>query len=217
MRRNIVENLRKGVSITDYMVFAKNIMRGRFREEVDLDVYLKKDGNETHLLYLKLFQGRRPHYKPWIELFGIERKILIGNNTIDYFGSHIENSLLQYVAQFVDPGENLFVDYYRDHDTRKQLELGVPAAVSRLGCKLYTLGFTWFKDWYFPEGFMEGEQKLQAERPLNKGEESRQKKVIYESIKLFLENIEPADRTNPHLTDVLDKSHKIIEQKMLAC
>ncbi len=217
MKRNIVENFKKGVSIMDYMVFAKNVMRGRFREELDLDVYLKKDSDEAHFMYLKLFQGRQPHYKPWIELFGIQGKIQIGNITIGYFDSQLEISLLRYVAQSVEPGENIFVDYSSDQDTRRQLELGVPAVVSRLGYKLYTLGFTWFKDWYFPEGFMVGEQKLQAERALHKGEENRQKKVLYRSIKSFLENIEPADRTNPHLTDALDRSHKIIEQHLLAC
>lgn len=217
MKKNIVENFRRGLSITDYMVFARHVMRGRFREELDLDVYLKKDSDQAHLLYLKLFQGRQPHYKPWIELFGLQEKIQIGNIAIDYFDSQFENALLQHIAQFVDHGENIFVDYHQDRETQKQLELGAPAAVSRLGYKLYTLGFTWFKDWYFPEGFMEGEQKLQAERPLNKGEEKRQKKAVYRSIKSFLESIEPADRANPHLTDALDRSHNIIEQKLLAC
>jgi len=217
MKRNIVENFRKGISVTDFTIAAKSVMRGRFQEELDLDVHLKIDGTETHLLYLKLFRGRQPHYRPWMELFGIEKNIKIGNNTINYFGSPLENSLLQFVAQFVDPGENLFVDYSRDHETRKQLELGIPAAVSRLGYKLYTLGFTWFKDWYFPEGFMEGEQKLQAERPLNKDEENRQRTAIYESVKSFLENIEPVYRADLHLNDVLDRSQRILKQKMFAC
>ncbi|MHA1209321.1 MAG: DUF1122 family protein [Candidatus Freyarchaeota archaeon] len=33
-----------------------------------------------------------------------------------------------------------------------------------LGYKLFQLGFTWFKDWYFAEGFWEGGVKLQGEK-----------------------------------------------------
>lgn len=59
----------------------------------------------------------------------------------------------------------MFVEYEWDHVTIRELEFGIPPALSRLGYKLLVRGFTWFKDWYYPEGFMEGGRKLQAEKP----------------------------------------------------
>ncbi len=214
MTCDIVEDLKNGVLIIDDTVYTETPMRGRFKEEIDLDVFLKKDGDKAHLFYLKIFYGRRPYYRPWIELYGLNATIHLRNTDIDYFNSPLEMNVLQYLTNCIGAGENIFVDYYMDLETRKQLETGIPAAVSRLGFMLYRLGFTWFKDWYFPEGFMEGEQKLQAEKPLNELEKNRQLKKIYESVKTFLKKTEAVDRGNPQLSLIRNRAHQIVGQKI---
>lgn len=45
--------------------------------------------------------------------------------------------------------------------------MGLPTVTTRLGFELFKRDFTWFKDWYFPEGFREGSEKLQAEKPID--------------------------------------------------
>jgi hypothetical protein len=217
MVRDIVKNLERGVVLNDHTVYINTAVKGRFQEELDLDVYLKKNSDEAHLLYLKIFDGRRPYYRPWVELYGIDGRIHVGNSDIDYFNSPLEKSFLQYLAKHIGPGENLFVDYHKDTETRKQLEKDIPAAVSRLGFMLYRLGFTWFKDWYFPEGFMEGEQKLQAEKPLNELEKNRQLKKIHESVMSSLRKIESVDRGDPQLSVILDRMHTVIGQNRRVC
>lgn len=45
--------------------------------------------------------------------------------------------------------------------------MGVPPHATPLGYLLWKSGARWFKDWYFPEGWMEGGEKLQGNKPLN--------------------------------------------------
>ncbi len=212
MTKAVLENIKEGITRNTSVLYVKSVTPGRFHEEVDLDIYLRKNGEETHLLFVKLFDGRRPHHKPWIELFGINEHVHIGDSSIDYFNSELENGLLEFFTQFIGPGENIFVDYYRDEETKKQLEVGIPAAATRLGYKLFNLGFTWFKDWYFPEGFMEGEQKLQAEKPLNEVAKMRQLKDLHDSAKSFIENTKSIDENDLYMVNALKRTHTIIER-----
>ena len=48
--------------------------------------------------------------------------------------------------------------------TLEELKSGKPAEETRLGSKLKALGYKYFRDWYYPVGWMEGGYMLQAER-----------------------------------------------------
>lgn len=180
--------IRNGLTLAAYRLSVKQVTQGRFKEEEDLDMYVSNDGHETHLLYAKVFTGRRPHYRPWIELFGINKSITLGDDTVQYLGSKLEHAVLSAFAATLTAGENMFVDYQRDNETKKQLADGFPVVTSRLGTILFELGFTWFKDWYFPEGYMEGDQKLQAEKPLDGDSRNRYLKEICASVESFLDS-----------------------------
>ncbi len=210
MTRTAVEYIRKGITLNGSILYAKNIVSGRFREEVDLDIFLRKGSNEAHLLFIKIFNGRLPHYKPWIELYHINGRVEVDGNVIQYFDSSFETTLLHFCAQYLQSGESIFVDYYRDKETKVLLQIGIPPAVTRLGHKLFGLGFTWFKDWYFPEGFMEGEQKLQAEKPLNETEKIRQLKSICDSVKVFFEKMKSIDENTPYIINAVKRAHTLV-------
>lgn len=181
------EKVTNGIVIENFMVYAKRISKGRFREEVNLDIYLRGQKEEEHLLFIKVFHGRKPTYRPWVEFFGINSSVTLCGEVIDYFNSVFEDELLSLFSQFLGPAEDFYVEYYNDEETRRQLEVGVPPSVTRLGYKLFKLGFTWFKDWYFPEGFMEGGQKLQGEKPLDDAARNRQLEMIYSGLRVFLD------------------------------
>jgi hypothetical protein len=163
--------IREGLACDDILIYANDILKGRYQEEVNLDIQLKRGADTAQLLYVKVFYGRPPYYRPWLEFFNINEQVVLGKEMIDYFDSRFENELLQFFASYLGPGQSIFVKYDNDVETREQLKRVFPVALSRLGYKLLNLGFTWFKDWYFPEGFMEGDQRLQGEKPLD--EESR--------------------------------------------
>ncbi len=194
MVRNIlketISKITNGISIDDFYIYAKNITKGRFSEEINLDLYLKKYKSEVFLLSAKIFQGRKPYYKPWVEIFNINNELMIDNEKIVYFNSDLENVVLLTFSHMLENGESIYVEYYNDVETKKQLDLDFPPVVSRLGHKLFTLGFSWFKNWYFPEGFMEGNIKLQAEKPVNNDARIMQLTKIYNEVVIFLKKME---------------------------
>lgn len=181
-----ISKIISGIAINEFNVYAKIIHKGRFLEETNLDIYLKMNQLEHFLLSVKIFRGRKPYYRPWIEIFNINNEINIGNKSLAYFNSNLEDAVLSFFSQLLEHGESIYVEYYNDIETKKQLEANIPPVISRLGYKLFTLGFTWFKDWYFPEGFMEGNMKLQGEKPLNNTLKSEQLRKMHEEIKAFL-------------------------------
>jgi len=144
--------------------------RGRFREEMNYELYLGS-GTGSRLLVVKCFAGRPPHYARWVEVFAVLPEIEVGGRRIPFACSELEALLLDLLAGRLGGGESLFIEYIYDPETSELLKLGAPPAVTRLGFLLFRLGFTWFKDWYFPEGFMEGAPKLQCKKPVS--EEAR--------------------------------------------
>ncbi|WXG39659.1 MAG: DUF1122 family protein [Candidatus Freyarchaeum deiterrae] len=206
-----VEKLTSGVVVGNFTVYAKTVSRGRFREEVNLDVYLKEDELETRLLVIKIFYGRLPYHTPWVELSDISSLVNLGGKTIEYFDSIFEDNLLSIFSQAIKPGASIFIEYFEDEETRRQLGAGLPPPVSRLGYKLFKLGFTWFKDWYFAEGFWEGRQKLQGEKP-NDESRIRQFKQIYIEVEAFLEKEQSLGEHEWYAVRAVVRAKNIINQ-----
>lgn len=145
-----------------------------------MEVYIGFNDVLARLLILKVFHGRSPYYRRWVEVFSIKPFIKLDDATFTYLGSIYEDRLLNCISTFLGPGESIFIEYMYDPETARAMEVGVPPHLTRLGYKLLRQGFTWFKDWYFPEGFMEGGQKLQAEKPLSGEVRSKHIKALCE-------------------------------------
>jgi hypothetical protein len=193
--KDMIERLKIGIKIGDYLVYAKKEIPGRFDEEINLDIYLKRGRAEFKLLIAKIFFGRG-YYKPWIELFSISPELSFGKLKVQYFDSKIESKILAIFGKSLAPGASIFIDYEQDKETLFILQRGLAMPISRLGYLLYKKGFTWFKDWYFPEGYLEGGRKLQGEKPLSETikltQLKRNRKEIRESLPM-LKNYEEND------------------------
>jgi len=205
-----VKSMIKGVVVDGLTAYAKNVSTGRFQEDVNLDVYLSGVKGEESLLYIKVFHGRKPYYRPWVEFYGISGNIKLETGLIEYFDSILEHELLSLFSQFMGPGGNIFVEYYNDEETSRQLERGFPPPVTRLGYRLFKLGFTWFKDWYFPEGFMEGGQKLQGEKPMNEEVRNRHLKETYVEAAAFLKKWEPLGINEKYIARAVERAKRIL-------
>jgi hypothetical protein len=204
--------LTKGLTVDrgEYIVRAERIEAGRFSGESDLDIYLKAQLGQEHLLFIKTFAGRKPFLKQWAEFYGVRSSVVLGGTTVHYFDSALETKLLGLFSESLTGGESLYVEYYGDEESRRQLEAGVPPAASRIGYKLLNLGFTWFKDWYFPEGFMEGGQKLQGEKPLNDEARQRHAASIRGQLTSFLEKTADAADREPQITKARDRAEHLL-------
>ncbi len=154
--RRLVEELSRGVGAGWGVLRASSVGRGRFPEESNLELEAcTRLGGCARFASLKAFEGRGA-YRAWLEFFNVSAGA----------PPWAEDLALDLAAAALGPGERLFYEYSWDPVTVYELERGVHPALTRLGYKMLLRGFTWFKDWYFPEGFMEGSQKLQAEKPV---------------------------------------------------
>ncbi|UCF69694.1 MAG: DUF1122 family protein [candidate division WOR-3 bacterium] len=189
----MVESLRSGISVNGYSIYIHRMIPGRFREEQNAELHCRTKTGRAYIGNAKIFFGRPPDYSPWIELFNINASIGIENRIVDYFGSRFEEGILDAFSTSLNAGAKLFIEYYTDKETMLLLQRGFPIVLSRLGFEMLTRGFTWFKDWYFPEGFMEGGWKLQGEKPISNEARKRHMKLIMEETARIGETIPSHD------------------------
>jgi hypothetical protein len=191
-----------GVVVNDYIIYAKNVLKGRFPEEKNLDVYLKSGGGETHLLFIRIYEGWGSNYRPWVEFSGINKSVSLGDEVFEYLDSDPESTLLTFFSKSIPPGGKIYVEYTADKETGIGLLMGAPAPVTRLGYKLFGLGFTWFKDWYFPEGGKEGGEKLEGEKPIDKEARERHLKMIRREVGDFVMRTEKSTSSGDEIAVV---------------
>ena len=175
----LLQRLQEGLPVSDLAIVALDARPGRFAEEAVVSVGGSDGQNRAPLAALILYRGR-------VEIFAQRPCISLDNRRLPFFDSPLEQALLSTVADALGPGDRVFVDCEADEETLMGMRWGVPEVITRAGYHLYRLGFTWFKSWYYPEGFREGGQKLQAEKPVDETARARHVRVLYESVQHFL-------------------------------
>jgi len=126
--------------------------RGRFKEEFNYIVNL----NGERLCLMKVFKGRG-YYRPWIELYNFTG--LWGRLRDD---EYLLKKFLRFFSCLLEDGESLYIEYFHDPKLTEELERGAEVEDTFIGRILKEVGFNRFRDWYIPEGFMEGGQKIEA-------------------------------------------------------
>ena len=206
--KEVIKQLRTGIKIKDYLIYARKELPGRFEKEINLDILVKRGKIELKLLIAKIFFGR-DYYKPWVELFGISSFLNFADLPVQYFDSEIEDRLIKLFSKGLEPGGNIYVEYELDKETLYILTRGLAIPLSRLGYKLFENGFTWFKDWYFPEGYLEGGRKLQGEKPLDEKNKLDQIKRIKSEVRDSLTKLKDFGR-NDYITRALARGRRIL-------
>lgn len=163
MLKEARNELVKGINIINTKIYCNKETKGRFKEESNMSLFIRYNYKENFLCNLKLFYGRGEFYKEWVEIYNINPFL----NSFYFFDSIIEEEFLRFFYKYLENKGKIFIEYYKDPETSKQLERNYPIIVSRIGYKLFKIGFINFKDWYFAEGFYEGGQKIQAEKNLD--------------------------------------------------
>jgi len=172
-----------------------NVRRLRFIEERYFEIYLSKEDERRSLrpvikgIY---FSGRGKWVKPWMEIaynpkLEFTRRFR-GESQVNISDTGSEISLFKLLSDMIPPGGRLMVEYgIKDHpETTRALEAGAPPVLTKLGQLLWRNDFTSFKDWYFAEGWKEGNTKLQGEKPLDEEAKRRQIKKLITEIEEFL-------------------------------
>ncbi|MFO7791394.1 MAG: DUF1122 family protein [Candidatus Saliniplasma sp.] len=209
MLEDLIKELKEGVDLDIYSVVTEDVDKGRLKDQFYLPIYLVKGEHKRKLLYMSVYLGNKPYYKGWVELFGINNELTFKGDKISYFGSNIENNLISLISQHSSAGEKLFIEYQRDEETLSASNRGIPEPLTRLGHLLFQNGYTWFKDWYFAEGFNEGGQKLQGEKPID--DESREMHLqdIVDDAQKFLNRSEGIDKVEKN---AVERGKKLLEE-----
>jgi hypothetical protein len=169
----------EGKRLNGYVLQVNNVCQGRFMEETNFELYLKaKKGviSEKPVVRGKYFYGRGESYKPWLEIYYENLLRFKSLKTLDLTEKGLDEKLFKYLTNLLPPGSHIMVVYLNHEEISKGLMLGIPAPATYIGYLLWKTGFTWFKDWYFAEGFLEGDVKLQGNKPMN--QENRRKNLL---------------------------------------
>ncbi len=203
---NIFEDFEKlktmfsNASLEDASFEVSKPLRGRFKEEMIFNIMIKvnhdfKAGENIRDILIKKFlfsrviwfTGRKPWYLPWMEVSYVPEIMIEKNNTIRVSEKEWDQLLIRVLSNMLPPGSHIMITYDNHHDVLMELEKNVPVVATRIGYLLFLSGFTWFKDWYFPEGLKEGNVKIQGEKPLDHESETRHLKNLMLSIENFLD------------------------------
>ena len=187
-KKNFISSI-EGKKLNGYVLHVDNIYPGRFVEETNFELYLKAiDGeiSENPVVRGKYFSGRGEFYKPWLEMYYDNHAKFKSSKRVDLSEKELDENLFKHLSNLLPPGSHIMVVYLNHEETRKGLERGVPAPATSIGYLLWKSGCTWFKDWYFAEGFWEGDVKLQGNKPMNKENRIKDLLEIREELIEFL-------------------------------
>jgi hypothetical protein len=138
------------------------------------------------------FSGRGEYYKPWLEIYYYNHVSFSLSKILDLSEKGLDEKMFEILSQLLPLGAHIMVVYLNHEETRKGLERGVPPAATPFGYLLWKSGFTWFKEGYFAEGFMEGDVKFQGNKPLNENHRRNDLLQIRKELIAFLKE-EKAD------------------------
>ncbi len=152
-----------------YTIKITNIKPGLISDILNFELYLQNSNKELSknpIINCSFFKGRKNNY-PWVDFYYYPQ-ISFLNNTVNITNEKLSETLFQFISNLIPDGGHIMVVYLNHIETNLGLQKGVPPPITELGYLLWNTGCTWFKDWYFSEGFREGDVKLQGEKPLNK-------------------------------------------------
>ncbi|MFO7967398.1 MAG: DUF1122 family protein [Archaeoglobaceae archaeon] len=147
--------------------YSVNTFEGRSGNEIRFELFLvdEDDVSEEPVVYGRYFAGES-YYRPWLEIH-YKETVNFGSRSLSLMEEGLDEGLFKQLSELLPPASHIMVFYSNYPETEKALSFGVPPPATYIGYLLFQAGCTWFKDWYFPEGFMEGGVKLQGNKSLD--------------------------------------------------
>ena len=122
----------------------------------------------------------------WVEIFDLDLPSALRGR--EHFAPDLE-PYLRPVADAIPPGGHLMAEYEKLdwHTTQRGLLAGIPPIATPLGALMFELGIgDSFKDWYFPEGGMEGSRKLQGNKAYTDAQRVEMHRTRADELRRFL-------------------------------
>lgn len=211
MAKNEIFSFLEGKRLDGYVLCIKNLSPGRFPEETNFEIFLQVQDemlSDRSVVQAKYFSGRGKFYRPWLEIYYENHITFNSSKTIDLSENKLDEMVFTYLSKLLPPGSHLMVVYSNNPETREGLDRGVPAPATPLGFLLWKAGYTWFKNWYFSEGFWEGDIKLQGNKPLNA---AHRKKNLLETRKELIQFLKDEQRVEKIFLEARKRTVALLE------
>ncbi len=192
------EAIRKleGGEIGECLLVPVRIERGRTSREVNFSIILScPSGESMEPVVDGLYRRDDGSGRfSWVEFRYRPLVRFSGNGTLDLVEAGLTETLFIHLRGLIGPGGAFHVVYGAEphqffKETSEGLKKGFPPPLTPLGYELWKCGFRWFKDWYFPEGWLEGSMKLQATLPLNAELAQERSKEMQEEVERFVRRV----------------------------
>lgn len=188
--------------LNGYTLQLGDFKRGRTERESYFNIYLNRGGDLSLRPVVQglFFRGRGDNIKAWMEFRYAPGADFPHGGSVDLDDEVLTPGLISILGELIPPGGSLMVIYGAEEhpihsETEWGLKRGFPPPATPLGFYLWESGFRWFKDWYFPEGWLEGGMKLQATRPISESIRSERQEKIREELEVFVARSEARELT----------------------
>ena len=160
-------------------------------EETNFLIYLKNTNEELSqnpAMFGKHFSGRGQFYRPWIEVYFVNTvKFESNKETLSYKTLEL---LFKEISSLIPAGGKLMIPYIDHETTDTALRHGALPVTTEIGYLIWRAGCTWFKDWYYSEGALEGDVKFQGNKPFDEEHLEKNMYDTYKEVKNFLKTNE---------------------------
>jgi hypothetical protein len=171
--QDIVTAACERMTVGDYRLVPRDFRKGRTERETYFNLFLAREGalSRNPVVQGLFFMGRGEYIRPWIEFRFEPRAAFPDGGEVDLDERGLTGDVFALLGSLIPPGGSMMVIYGAEShpfaaETEKGLKRKFPPQATPIGYRLWKAGFRWYKDWYFPEGWLEGAMKLQATRPL---------------------------------------------------
>lgn len=187
----------KGRELGGCFLEPAGIRRGRTVKEAYFSIFLSCPvGDSAEPVVQGLYRRDvEKAFISWVEFRYRPSVRLPGRGTFDLVEAGLTEALFLHLRGLIGPGGAFHVIYGAEphpffRETETGLRRGFPPPLTPLGAALWRCGFRWFKDWYFPEGWLEGSMKLQATLPLDAGSAEERKKEMEQEVERFVRRVQ---------------------------
>ncbi len=199
-----------------YTLELRDFKKGRTERETYFNIFLGREGTLSlgPVIQGLFFIGRGDYIKAWVEFRYDPRVEFPDGKVMDLEENGLTGTLFSLLGDLIPPGGSMMVIYGAEShplsaNTEKGLKRSFPPAVTPLGYYLWKNDFRWFKDWYFPEGWMEGGMKLQATHPLDEDIRAEREAKTVRELDDFVERLRGRD-LSPLEEDALARAEEIL-------
>lgn len=186
-----------GEAIGNHRLRLVELASGIFAEQYHFKLHLETGDrlSDRPVFHGMASSGRASqHVAGWIDGF-YGGQAHFGGARITLADEGIEHTLMERVGAVIAPGgwlglayETLGEDTELLSETRRLLNLGVPAIVTPLGMLLHAAGCGYhIRNWYISEGWREGARRLQGFRPVHEESLRERARETGEALRAFLE------------------------------